>query len=75
MQEFYWTLQVDSVGGKTSLTASQKQTLACDPDEPLGGSTSATFDPAIVNVIDFGFGPGYYRSTVDTFLRWAVAHA
>ena len=23
----------------------------------------------------FGFGPGYYQSTVDTFLRWAVADA
>jgi hypothetical protein len=56
-----------SLFGKTSLTAAQKQTLACDPDEPLGGSTSATFDPAIVNVIDFGFGPGYLRAADAPF--------
>jgi MYXO-CTERM domain-containing protein len=48
-----------SLFGKTNLTALQTQTLTADPDEPLVGSTSGTFNPAIVRVTDYGYGPGY----------------
>ena len=48
-----------SLFGKTNLSATQTQTLTADPDEPLGGSTSGTFDPSIVRVTGFGYGPGY----------------
>src|SRR5688572_8776213 len=48
-----------SLFGKTGLSAFQQQTLACDPDEPLGGSTSVLYNPSVVQVTGFGFGPGY----------------
>lgn len=48
-----------SLFGKTNLSSLQLQTLTCDPDEPIEGSTSAQFNPGIVDVIGFGFGPGY----------------
>jgi hypothetical protein len=48
-----------SLFGKTNLTSLETQTLTCDPDEPLGGSTSTLYDPSIVRVTGFGRGPGY----------------
>jgi hypothetical protein len=48
-----------SLFGKKNLTATQTQTLTCDPDEPLAGSTSTLYDPSIVTVSGFGRGPGY----------------
>jgi hypothetical protein len=56
-----------SLFGKTGLSSLQLQTLTCDPDEPLGGTTSATFDPSIVHIMGFGFGPGYLRGDDSPF--------
>lgn len=56
-----------SLFGKTSLSSQQRQTLTADPDEPLGGSTSVTFDPAVVKVTDFGFGVGYLKADNSPF--------
>ena len=56
-----------SLFGKKGLTAKQTQVLTCDPNEPLFGSTSASFDIDVVRVTGFGFGPGY--------MRWAEAPA
>jgi hypothetical protein len=48
-----------SLFGQTSLTALQTQTLACDPDEPLFGTTSVGYDVGVVRVTGFGYAPGY----------------
>jgi hypothetical protein len=48
-----------SLFGKTFLNAQQQQTLACDPDEPLFGSTSVGYDPGLVHVTGFGYAEGY----------------
>jgi hypothetical protein len=48
-----------SLFGKKGLNATQTQTLTSDPDEPLAGSTSTTYDPDVVRVTGFGRGPGY----------------
>ena len=48
-----------SLFGKTNLSAAQTQTLTCDPDDPLFGSTSVEYDVGIVTVTGYGFGPGY----------------
>jgi hypothetical protein len=48
-----------SLFGKTNLSAAQKQTLACDPDEPLFGSTSVEYDVGVVRVTGFGYAEGY----------------
>ena len=48
-----------SLFGKTNLSSIQLQTLTCDPDEPLAGSTSVQYDPSMVSVIGYGRGPGY----------------
>ncbi len=50
-----------SLFGKTGLNATQTQTLTCDPDGPLNGSTSVLYDAEIVHATSFGFGPGYQR--------------
>jgi hypothetical protein len=55
-----------SLFGKTNLTALQTQTLTCDPDQPLGGSTSTTYDPTIVRVSGYGRGPGYLAGNADS---------
>lgn len=46
-------------GTLSSNKAIRKQQLICDPDEPTGGSTSVRYDPAVVSISGFGFGPGY----------------
>lgn len=42
----------------TNSTLRQQQ-LNCDPDDPLVGSTSVEYDPAVSHLIGFGLGPGY----------------
>ena len=56
-----------SLFGKTSLTVTQKQTLTADPDEPLGGSTTATFDPSVVRFLGAGYGVGYLQGNDSPF--------
>src|SRR5688500_7428266 len=51
-----------SLYGKTSLTARQTQTLTADPEAPLYGATSVDYDPAVVHVTGYGFGPAYSKS-------------
>lgn len=48
--------------GKTNLTGRQTQTLTADPEAPLYGATSVEYDPAVVSITGFGFGPAYIRS-------------
>jgi hypothetical protein len=55
-----------SLFGKKNLSAAQTQTLTADPDEPLGGSTSGAFDPTIVQVTGYGYGPGYETPPVPS---------
>lgn len=56
-----------SLFGKTGLSSRQVQTLTADPDEPLGGSTSAVYDIETVDVTDFGFGPAYTKGDDSPF--------
>jgi hypothetical protein len=56
-----------SLFGKKGLNATQTQTLTSDPDEPLAGSTSTTYDPSIVTVTGFGRGPGYVINPESPF--------
>src|SRR5688572_31336785 len=51
-----------SLFGKTNLTSRQTQTLTADPAAPLYGATSVDYDPAVVSVTGFGFGPAYIKS-------------
>lgn len=46
-------------GTLSSNRAIRKQQLICDPDEPTAGSTSVRYDPAVVSISSFEFGPGY----------------
>ncbi len=39
--------------------AQRKQELICDPNEPTAGSTSTTYDPTIVSLTGFTYGPGF----------------
>jgi hypothetical protein len=60
-----------SLFGKTNLTARQQQTLACDPDEPLFGSTSVEYDVGVVRVTGFGYAEGYQQPQESQFLSGA----
>lgn len=51
-----------SLFGKTNPSARQTQTLTADPEGPLYGATSVAYDPGVVSVTGFGFGPAYVRS-------------
>ncbi|MDB5296833.1 MAG: hypothetical protein JWO31_2816 [Phycisphaerales bacterium] len=46
-------------GTLSSNKAIRKQQLICDPDEPTGGSISVQYDPEVVGVSGFSFGPNY----------------
>jgi len=39
--------------------AIRKQQLICDPDEPVSGSLSVSYNPAVVTLSALIFGPGY----------------
>lgn len=39
--------------------ALRQMQLSCDPDEPIEGSTSVTYDTSKVSLFGYGFGPGY----------------
>jgi hypothetical protein len=56
-----------SLFGKQSLSSFELQTLTADPDEPQGGSTSATFDTSKVHVTGFGYGTGYLQANDSPF--------
>jgi hypothetical protein len=49
-------------GTLSSNKAIRKQQLICDPESPTGGSTSAQYNPGIVSLSGFSFGPGYSGS-------------
>jgi hypothetical protein len=46
-------------GQLSSNRAIRKQQLACDPDDPISGSTSTLYNPAMVTLSNLFFGPGY----------------
>ena len=46
-------------GQLSSNRAIRKQQLACDPDDPISGSTSTRYDPSVVTLSNLFFGPGY----------------
>jgi hypothetical protein len=66
-----------SLFGRTNLSAAQTQTLTCDPDDPLFGSTSVEYDVGIVTATGFGYGPGYERmdDPIGRGLSTAIAAA
>src|SRR5688572_25636762 len=37
----------------------RQQQLICDPDEPVSGSTSVSYNPTLVTLADLEYGPGY----------------
>jgi hypothetical protein len=51
-------------GQLSSNRAIRKQQLTCDPEDPLSGSTSTLYNPAVVTLSDLFFGPGYTGSGV-----------
>jgi hypothetical protein len=51
-------------GQLSSNKAIRKQQLACDPDDPINGSTSTLYNPAIVTLSGLIGGPGYTGSGV-----------
>src|SRR5687767_12710552 len=51
-------------GQLSSNRAIRKQQLTCDPDDPIGGSTSTLYNPAVVTLSNLLFGPGYSGSGV-----------
>lgn len=38
---------------------SRQQQLICDPEEPIRGATSTSYDPTLVRLVNLGAGPGY----------------
>lgn len=46
-------------GTLASNPALRQQQLACDPDDPIVGSTSVEYDPLVSRLVGFGMGPGY----------------
>ncbi|HEX8912195.1 MAG TPA: hypothetical protein VF796_07525 [Humisphaera sp.] len=49
-------------GTLSSNKAIRKQQLIADPNSPTGGTTSTLYNPAIVSLSGFSFGPGYTGS-------------
>jgi hypothetical protein len=47
-------------GTLSSNRAIRQQQLVCDPDEPFRGSTSVRYDPTIVTLVGWRYGPGYF---------------
>ena len=46
-------------GTLSTNTAIRKQQLACDPNEPMSGSTSVQYNPQLVTLSEAHVGPGY----------------
>src|SRR5688500_11874855 len=51
-------------GQLSSNRAIRNQQLTCDPDDPISGSTSTVYNPAVVTLSSLLFGPGYSGSGV-----------
>jgi hypothetical protein len=49
-------------GTLSSNAGIRQQQLICDPPDPTGGSTSTLYDPTVVKLTGFRYGPGYQTS-------------
>src|SRR4051794_11632336 len=50
-------------GTLSSNAAVRKQQLIADPPDPTMGSQSVSYDPAVVTLLDFRYGPGYAQTS------------